>query len=245
MIESTENKKIKQIKKLNTQTKFRKKEKQFIVENKQSILDIIAKNTKLIDYVVVTDSHSEIKTAAKKKQVNLYICNQACAKYMSSVKVPMGCFAVIKQPELTIIKQRSSLVIALYQIKSPANCGAIIRNAHAFGCDAIYLLGDCCDPFHPESIRAAAGNITNIPIIDNVGLNQLSSYQCWKLDINASIPLNDVPKEERVCFILGSESGFGDNALQEIKSCYIPMKHQTDSLNVAATSAIALYNYMR
>ena len=118
MIESTENKKIKQIKKLNTQTKFRKKEKQFIVENKQAILDVIAKNNKLIDYIVVTDSHSEIKTAAKKKQVNLYICNQACAKYMSSVKVPMGCFAVIRQPDLTIIKQISSLAVSYTHLRA-------------------------------------------------------------------------------------------------------------------------------
>ena len=244
MIESTENKKIKHIKKLNAQVKFRKKENQFVLENKQAILDVIKHHVDTIDYIVLIDTHLEIEEAAKTNNISIYQCSKVCMYYMSSMKEPMGCFAVINQPEVMEKEADIKLAIALYNIKSPANCGAIIRNAHAFGCDAIYLIGNCCDPFHPESVRACAGHILSIPMIEKESINSLSEYVCWKLDIKASISLNEVPKEEKICFILGSEQGFKPDSLSGIKSCYIPMRYNTDSLNVAATSAIVLYSYV-
>jgi len=245
MIESTENKKIKFIKKLNSQTKFRKKEKQFVLENKQAILELIKNRPNLIAFIVITDKHIDIKSAAEKKRIPFYICSKTCAYYMSSVKEPMGCFAVIEQATINPNEINTTLAIALYNIKSPSNCGAIIRNAHAFGCGAIYLIGSCCDPFHPESIRATAGHIVSIPIIEKESIDTVSGYMYWKLDIHASTPIMDVPKDKKICFILGSETGFDEDSLEGVKSCYIPMKNDTDSLNVAATSAIVLYHYTR
>ena len=108
----------------------------------------------------------------------------------------------------------------------------------------IYLIGECCDPFHPECIRAAAGNISHIPLYSIKSINTLSHYTFWKVDINASITIHDVPEAKNICFLLGSEQGFlEDDHLIPCHSFKIPMNNNVDSLNVAATSAIILYHW--
>jgi TrmH family RNA methyltransferase len=243
MITSIDNKKIKHIKKINSQTKYRKKEQRFVIENKQFILDVISNHSQSIEYIITTLEHKDIQEKAEKNNIQSYICDDVCTQYMSSVKEPMGCFAVVNQPTWDWNVSQSRFAIVLNNLKSPSNCGAIIRNAHAFGCDTIFLLDHCCDPYHPESIRASAGNILNIPIIDNPDREIFKSFNCWKCDINASVPLSQVTQKDKICFIFGSEVGFKNNQFQNVNACYIPMSSHVDSLNVAATSAIVLYHY--
>tara|TARA_Y100000814_G_C12303856_1_gene392701 strand:- start:475 stop:1218 length:744 start_codon:yes stop_codon:yes gene_type:complete len=244
MIESTDNKKIKHVKRLNSSTKYRNKTKQFVLENKHSVTDILINHPESVDYLIVTKQQIAIKELAAKNNITTFLCSENCCKFMASVKESGGCFAVINQPNNQYNITKHSLAVALYNIKSPVNCGAIIRNAHAFGCDCIYLIGHCCDPYHPESVRSAAGNIMSIPLIEKETLASLSKYKVWKLDIHASAPLNAIHKEDKICFLLGSEAGFDEhNDYKKMTPCYIPMRNGIDSLNVAATSAIVLYYY--
>jgi hypothetical protein len=60
---------------------------------------------------------------------------------------------------------KSGLWLALEEIRDPGNLGTIIRTADAAGAAGIILIGDCCDPFAPDCVRATTGSIFAVPLV--------------------------------------------------------------------------------
>src|SRR5580698_9856970 len=54
--------------------------------------------------------------------------------------------------------------VALEAVRDPGNLGTIIRTADAAGCGGVILVGDCCDPFSVEAVRATMGSIFAVPL---------------------------------------------------------------------------------
>ena len=54
--------------------------------------------------------------------------------------------------------------VALEAVRDPGNLGTIVRTADAAGCGGVILVGDCCDPYSVEAVRATMGSIFAVPI---------------------------------------------------------------------------------
>ena len=54
--------------------------------------------------------------------------------------------------------------MALQAVRDPGNLGTIIRTADAAGCGGVILVGECCDPYSVEAVRATMGSIFAVPI---------------------------------------------------------------------------------
>jgi hypothetical protein len=50
-----------------------------------------------------------------------------------------------------------ALVLGLFGIANHDNMGGLLRNAAAFGVDAVILDSDCCDPLYRKAIRVSVG----------------------------------------------------------------------------------------
>lgn len=243
MITSSQNPKLLHIKKLNSQKKYRDIHNQFVLENNHFISDTLTHHHNLINYIICTNMHQNIIELAAQKNISVFLCNSTCSSGISHVKESSGCFAVVNKPIWKVPEKPFDICIALTNIKNPANLGSIIRNANAFNCLGIYLLGYCCDPFHPESVRAAAGNVFNVPIVPIASIDMLKPYFCCQLDILAKKPIHFIAKQTPTCFIFGSEMGFKDSKNSQIQSFHIPMSEDVDSLNIAVSTGIVLYSY--
>ncbi|MEZ4573730.1 MAG: RNA methyltransferase [Vampirovibrionales bacterium] len=57
-------------------------------------------------------------------------------------------------------------MVVLVDIQDPGNMGTIIRSACAFGAAALMTVGNCTDPFSPKVIRASAGQVFRLPLIE-------------------------------------------------------------------------------
>ncbi|MDX2234434.1 MAG: RNA methyltransferase, partial [Hyphomonadaceae bacterium] len=57
-----------------------------------------------------------------------------------------------------------ALVVALDGVRDPGNLGAVVRTADAVGAHAVILVGQTCDPFSVEAVRATMGSIFAIPL---------------------------------------------------------------------------------
>ena len=55
--------------------------------------------------------------------------------------------------------------MALEAIRDPGNLGTIIRTADAVGASGVILIGDSCDPYSREAVRASMGSIFNVPLV--------------------------------------------------------------------------------
>ena len=139
-------------------------------------------------------------------------------------------------------------VVLLHDINKPSNIGAIIRNAVAFHVDAIITTKNCADIYNPESIRAAAGSTTQLPIFtleETVSVDQLSSFKSFYLDPKAKKNIHQKDNYEQELYIFGSEMGF-DTLLSPLLSnatgLRIEQSGLIDSLNVAVCAGILLHS---
>ncbi|MGC9450802.1 MAG: TrmH family RNA methyltransferase [Oceanipulchritudo sp.] len=143
------------------------------------------------------------------------------------------------------------LVVILESIEKPGNLGAIFRAANAAGADALVLAESVTDPYNPNTIRASQGAFFQVPFascdnaeafvfLEEAGLNPVltspsAGKTLWEADLRGPTAL-----------VLGSEdTGLSADWLETFPSYRIPMRGLTDSLNVASTAAVALFEAVR
>lgn len=133
------------------------------------------------------------------------------------------------------------VVVALWQVSDPGNVGTLIRTADAYAA-GVSLSPECADPLGPRALRASAGAIFRVPIIewDDVPVRKVA------LVAHDGEPLADVALEPPLTFLLGSERvGLPESLVTQSRKATIPTPGDAESLNVAAAGAIALYELSR
>lgn len=139
--------------------------------------------------------------------------------------------------------------IGLEDIRDPGNLGTIIRTAEAAGAAGIILIGQCCDPFSPECVRATTGSIFAVPPA-TASADEIGALG-WPGEIvaTAMAAREDYRRIYRgpVLLLMGSESGGLSPALLERATAKvrIPMAGGTESLNVAMAAGLMVYEIRR
>jgi 23S rRNA (guanosine2251-2'-O)-methyltransferase len=145
-------------------------------------------------------------------------------------------------------------IVALDEIQDPQNLGTLIRSAHFFGASALLLTKDRCAPLTGTVAKASAGALFSLPIIRATNLaRELESAGdegFWRVGLAAEAgkPLSKIDlKKGRTVLVLGGE-GEGMRELTA-KRCdelaSLPGGGERDSLNVAISASIALYEITR
>ncbi len=141
-----------------------------------------------------------------------------------------------------------ALVVGLVGLANHDNVGGIFRNAAAFGADAVLLDSETCDPLYRKAIRVSVGGALKVPFTRAPSAEGLcDTLENAGFDIVALSPsgretLSSVRRAGRTALLLGAEGpGLPDRILARCRTVSIPMAGGFDSLNVATTSGIALY----
>jgi RNA methyltransferase, TrmH family len=133
------------------------------------------------------------------------------------------------------------VVLALWRVSDPGNVGTLLRTADAFGA-GVSLSPECADPTGPRALRASAGAIFRVPLVEWDELPPRGVA----LVVRGGVPLADVPLERPLTIYLGSErEGLPDDLVAGSREATIPTPGDAESLNVAAAGAIALYELSR
>ncbi len=132
------------------------------------------------------------------------------------------------------------VTLALWRVSDPGNVGTLIRTADAFGA-AVALSPECADPTGPRALRATAGAIFRVPLVDWDGL----SGTRVALVAHGGDPLAELDLAPPLTFLLGSERAGLPEDLDADAQATIPLPGDAESLNVAAAGAIALYELSR
>lgn len=148
--------------------------------------------------------------------------------------------------------QRSRIAV-LENLADHANVGSCFRNAAALGLDAVLVTPSCADPLYRRSVRVSMGTVFQVPWtrLDSwphggVELLTDAGYVVAGMTLGeGAISLDELVAEdhERLALVFGTE-GPGitpatDRRLD--RRVTIPMMGGVDSLNVAASSAVAFY----
>ena len=166
-----------------------------------------------------------------------------------------GVLAAFERPELCDINNllsSSGIVAVLEDIVNPTNVGAIFRSAAALGVDAILLTKGCTDPFYRRSARVSMGTVFQVPwtyIPDGRPLTEVlhdNGYEIISMALEKrAIPVTDpvLKNGKKRAIVFGAEGdGISEVTLSDSDHiAIIPMHNGVDSLNVAASSAIAFW----
>ena len=142
----------------------------------------------------------------------------------------------------------SALVVALSAIANHDNMGGIFRNAAAFGADAVLLDAACCDPLYRKAIRVSVGAALTTPFArlaagaDLAQALAAAGLEVVALSPRGAVELGDLSCGPRVAAVFGAEGpGLDAELLARSRSVRIGMADGFDSLNVATTSGLVLY----
>jgi TrmH family RNA methyltransferase len=134
------------------------------------------------------------------------------------------------------------VTLALWRVSDPGNVGTLIRTADAFDA-AVSLSAECADPLGPRALRATAGAIFRVPLVE---WERMAGGQVAVV-AHGGEPLAEADLDLPLTYYLGSErAGLPDDVVaQSLKAVTIPLPGDAESLNVAAAGAIALYELSR
>jgi len=148
--------------------------------------------------------------------------------------------------------EKPGFFVALEGVRDPGNLGTIMRTADSVGAQGVILVGQTCDPFSVEAVRATMGSIFAMPL----ARADFTTFEAWRrgrdlLLAGASLkgvdPHDAFPAERGVVVFMGNEqSGLPENMEAACDALVkIPMKGRADSLNLAIATGVMLYDVWR
>lgn len=197
--------------------------------------------------------HPELMKKAGTFKAEILEVTDALMKKLSSTEAPQGVVAVAScRPPGVEALSLTGVSVVCDGIQDPGNLGSIIRSADAFGCDAVFLLEGTCDAFSPKALRATAGSVFHIPVIDaaRAVLPELLKKKGLRLvasDPHAEVPLEGAALVPPLAMVFGNEAGGIDAdilARADLRA-RIPTPGRAESLNVSVAAAIFLYEARR
>ncbi|HET8730531.1 MAG TPA: RNA methyltransferase [Moraxellaceae bacterium] len=160
-----------------------------------------------------------------------------------------GLMALISLPAQPLPVKKGCCLL-LEGIQDPGNVGSIFRTAVAAGVDQIWLTAGCADIWSPKVLRAGMGAHFLIPLIDRVTLTDVLPGFTGPIvvtTLDRAVSLYDTSLPADMVLAMGSE---GQGVSEELLSLasqriHIPMAGPVESLNVAAATAICLFERRR
>lgn len=145
-------------------------------------------------------------------------------------------------------------LVVCHAVQDPENLGGMLRNAAAFGADAVIVGPHSADAFSRRVLRVSMGAAFRLQIAELVDWQQLRQLRDrLRVELVAAVlderaqPLREAGRGERLALVFGNEAhGLDDDTLALCdRRVTIPMHPGTDSLNVAVASGIFLYHFVQ
>jgi TrmH family RNA methyltransferase len=138
--------------------------------------------------------------------------------------------------------------VALQAVRDPGNLGTIIRTADSAGCGGVILVGDCCDPYSVEAVRATMGSIFAVPIYKLSVEAFLEWRKRWTGAVvgtllTATTDYRDADYRRPTLILMGNEQqGLPPELAAACDvAVKIPMRGRADSLNLSVATGIMVY----
>jgi TrmH family RNA methyltransferase len=148
---------------------------------------------------------------------------------------------------------RQGLWVALDRVRDPGNLGTIVRTADATGVAGVVLVGACVDPFGVETVRATMGSIFHVPIVRASEEAFLAAVQRQRTRLvgthlaAATIDYREADYSAPTVLLMGNEQqGLTERLAQACDALVrIPMRGRADSLNLAVSTGVMIYEALR
>jgi RNA methyltransferase, TrmH family len=146
-----------------------------------------------------------------------------------------------------------ALVLVCAEVRDPGNAGTVIRTADAVGASAVVFANDTVDPTNPKVVRASAGSIFHLPVIEGGPVLEV----IWRLREDSFTTVGTLARggtdyvdfdwRQPVAVVLGNEAGGLTGAVIDAldAAVTVPLAGQAESLNVSTAAAVVCFEARR
>ena len=258
-VTSVSNPTVKEIRAL-SQRKRRAETGLFLAEGLKLVADAVDAGWKVETLVVAAEMMrhpvaGRVAATARTHGALVLEANNAVMESVTRRDNPQSVVGVFRQrlADLATLDPADATVwVVLEGIRDPGNLGTILRTADAAGATGVVLVGDTTDPFGLEAVRASMGSIFNV----TVARASLDAFLAWRAGFKGpvvgthlagAVDYRTVPYAEPAMLVMGTEqSGLSQPLAAACTHLVkIPMAGKADSLNLAVSTAVALYEMRR
>ena len=207
-------------------------------------------------------AHAELMQRARARVPEVIETTEPVFEKMAYRDGPDGFLAIAPRPrfELDALKLNAAhapLLLVAERVEKPGNLGAMLRTCDAAGIDAFITVDPVADLTNPNVVRASQGTLFSVPVAqctrqqlrDWLKQRNILAVATTPNDVNGAPPTLFTQFDlTRPCAILMGEEKYGlsnfwlTSADAAVK---IPMVGRINSLNVATSAALVIYEAMR
>lgn len=254
-ITSHSNETLKRIRSLR-EKKFRVREGLFLAEGLRIVAEAVEAGAvpRMLVYAAEARAHAVVQRVAAACEAaggDVIETTTEILQKLASKDNPqavLGVFPIKPVPLESIQRETAFAWIVCQSLKDPGNLGTILRTADAVGAGGVILLDQSCDPFSVEAVRASMGALFTQTVVQSDG----PAFFAWLCQgpgqlvgasLNTSHDYQAVRYQAPTFLFMGNEqSGLPPEYEARCDTLVkIPMAGKADSLNVAVSCAVLLY----
>ncbi|MCI6640308.1 MAG: RNA methyltransferase [Pygmaiobacter massiliensis] len=247
---SRENDQVKYLKKLLEKPSFARQEGVFVAQGAKLCC------TAAESGIAIKNLYCTRQAAKRWPQVFALGCpvvwiSEPVADKLSGMPSAQGAFALCEMPQFSSLDiDPAGYYIALESVQDPANLGAVMRSAAAFGYRGVVLSAGCAEPFGQKAMRASMGAVFKLPVIrteDLPGLLQQLAKRGMTTAAAAlrnSADIRTFSPSGGLVLVIGSEGqGLTEQTIAACQQAVrIPIEGM-ESLNAAVAASILMWEY--
>lgn len=143
-------------------------------------------------------------------------------------------------------------LVLVQRLEKPGNLGALLRSADGAGVAGVLLVDPRVDPGAPQALRSSLGTLFHVPLAHATSEETRAWLAERQYRVAAATPRGAIRYTEadltgRVVLALGSEAHGLDDAWIDDAAVRmrIPMQGRADSLNLAQSATLLMYEALR
>lgn len=199
------------------------------------------------------DAHADLVAAARTGGARVRTVAPHVLDALAATRSPQGVVAVARWPLPDVAEALGTAALAVVAVDcaDPGNLGTLVRTADAAGADAVVVVGGA-DPRGAKAVRASAGSLFHLPVADGAWPSVVAAARAAGLalvaaDVRAPLAHHAHDWTAPSALVLGGEAhGLPAEVAADCDAAVrVPLAGRAESLNVAVTGAVVLYEALR
>lgn len=255
LIESSQNKLYKELKKLATSSSARSKSSKIVLEGTH-VCQMFLQHKGVPEYCVVTDvslTDTEITAIVQESQsrgAKVLNVPEHLFRGLSSVDTGVSVVFFADTPNQKTPEKVTKSALLIDRLQDPGNLGTILRSAAAAGVTEVYCSVGTVAAWSPKVVRSAMGAHFTLNIYENQKLADVmlgADIPVVATSSHADKTIYEADLSDDIVWLVGHEGQGVSQALLNGADVQvsIPHKGEIESLNVAVATSICLFEQLR
>jgi TrmH family RNA methyltransferase len=260
LIRSAANPLVKRLRQLGTDRRARRREGAFVVHGTQPVWQAVEAGAEVETLVTAPGllAPAVARMVAERRAAGTRVAELSDELFarISDRDGPGGLAAIVRTRPLDLADlpvPPGAVFVALHEIGNPGNLGTVIRTADATGTAGVVLVGRCTDPYDPAAVKASMGALFGVPVAHAADADALFGW-ARKHGVTVATTSARAPHDfwaadypRPLAVLLGAEGPGLPDALVDRGDLRlrIPMTGTAESLNLAVSAALVMYEAWR